>query len=547
MMFAAFAALARGTRERGHSGPPRFAPRLQSLDPRIVPAVTAAFNANTGVLTVLGDAADNAIDISRDAAGNIVVNGGAVAVTGGTPTVANTTLVKIDGKAGDDTIRMVEANGALPAAAIDGGDGDDILDGGSGADTFFGGAGDDTIIGRRGNDTAHMGAGDDVFVWFPGDGSDVVEGGAGFDRMDFVGSNANETFDVTANGRRVTFFRNVGTIVMDLNQVERIDLDALGGADTVTLNNVRGTDLREFNIDLGGVPGGGAGDGAADAIVLNGTNTSEVIGITGANGSVAVTGLPVAVNIRRMEEADALRVNANGGNDVISAVGLTTPMGLTMDGGAGGDQMFGSALNETFIGGAGNDFVDGNRGDDIAFLGAGNDIFQWDPGDGNDAIEGGSGRDEMLFNGAGANETVDISANGGRLRFFRTPGNVLMDTDEVEVVTFNALGGADTVTVNDLSGTDVKLVRINLGSAIGSATPDGRQDRVVVNGTAGDDVFLIGARPGEAFVQGPAVRVEITGLDPNALDLLFVNGLDGADRFNAQKVIPNVIGLTTTD
>ena len=32
-----------------------------------------------------------------------------------------------------------------------------------------------------------------------------------------------------------------------------------------------------------------------------------------------------------------------------------------------------------------------------------------------------------------------------------------MDLNDVETVDFNALGGADTITVNDLSGTDVKV------------------------------------------------------------------------------------------
>ena len=56
-------------------------------------ATTATFSA--GVLTVSGDSADNSIVISRDAAGRILVNGGAIAVVGGTPTVANTALIRV--------------------------------------------------------------------------------------------------------------------------------------------------------------------------------------------------------------------------------------------------------------------------------------------------------------------------------------------------------------------------------------------------------------------------------------------------------------------
>ena len=44
-------------------------------------ATTARFN--NGVLTVFGDAATNTIGISRDAAGVILINGGAVPVGGG--------------------------------------------------------------------------------------------------------------------------------------------------------------------------------------------------------------------------------------------------------------------------------------------------------------------------------------------------------------------------------------------------------------------------------------------------------------------------------
>ena len=74
-------------------------------------AATTATFAN-GVLTVTGDAAGNSIVISRDAAGRILVNNGAIAVVGGTPTVANTALSRVFGQAGNDSIRLDETNGA---------------------------------------------------------------------------------------------------------------------------------------------------------------------------------------------------------------------------------------------------------------------------------------------------------------------------------------------------------------------------------------------------------------------------------------------------
>jgi hypothetical protein len=53
-------------------------------------ATTATFDA--GVLTVTGDALDDNTTISRNAAGAILVNGGAVSIIDGTATVANTTV-----------------------------------------------------------------------------------------------------------------------------------------------------------------------------------------------------------------------------------------------------------------------------------------------------------------------------------------------------------------------------------------------------------------------------------------------------------------------
>src|SRR5690242_15741010 len=77
-------------------------------------AVTSSFS--NGTLTVFGDTLDNNITVSRNAAGQILVNGGAVVVTGGTPTVANTSLIQVFGQAGNDTLTLSEVNGALPRA-----------------------------------------------------------------------------------------------------------------------------------------------------------------------------------------------------------------------------------------------------------------------------------------------------------------------------------------------------------------------------------------------------------------------------------------------
>ena len=116
-------------------------------------AIKANFSPDAGLLSVTGDHADNRIVASRNAAGQILVNGGDVPIDGGSSTVANTTEIQISGGNGDDTIALDESNGRLPAAQLSGGNGNDVLTGGSGADQLFGGNGNDTLNGGDGNDT----------------------------------------------------------------------------------------------------------------------------------------------------------------------------------------------------------------------------------------------------------------------------------------------------------------------------------------------------------------------------------------------------------
>ena len=88
--------------------------------------------------------------------------------------------------------------------------------------------------------------------------------------MNFHGSNAAEKMSVSANGSRVRLFRDVGAVTMDFAGIETLDMTALGGSDTVTFDDLTGTELNAANVDLGGTPGG-AGDAQADTVIANGT------------------------------------------------------------------------------------------------------------------------------------------------------------------------------------------------------------------------------------------------------------------------------------
>ncbi|HET9323073.1 MAG TPA: calcium-binding protein, partial [Gaiellaceae bacterium] len=413
----------------------------------------------------------------------------------------------VDARAGDDLVRIDETNGVFTdtiETAIDGGAGNDTLLGGSGAERLLGSDGNDSIDGNKGNDLALMGAGDDVFVWDPGDGSDVVEGQDGADTMVFNGANIADQVELSGNGSRLRFFRNPGMITMDTAGVEQVDFNALGGADLVTVNDLSGTDVQRLNVELEGTPGGAAGDGQLDRVVVNGTNRNDTIDVSGDASGVAVAGLRVRVAIRHQEPSDELVINGLAGDDVISAAALAAQaITLTVDGGEGADTLAGGRGVERLLGSNGDDSIDGNGGNDVALMGAGDDVFVWDPGDGSDVVEGQDGADTMVFNGANIADQVELSGNGSRLRFFRNPGMITMDTAGVEQVDFNALGGADTVIVNDLTGTGVMSVSAELG------TGDGQSDRVVVNGTAGNDAIDVSGDAGEVKVSGLAATVAV--------------------------------------
>ena len=132
--------------------------------------------------------------------------------------------------------------------------------------------------------------------------------------MLFNGANIAEKVDLSANGSRLRFTRDVADITMDTGGVESVVFNALGGADSVTVNDLSGTDVTNVKADLG------AGDGAADHVTVNGTNGNDVIIASGSGGSATVLGLAAKVTVVDAEvPADVLAISALDGDDVVKA------------------------------------------------------------------------------------------------------------------------------------------------------------------------------------------------------------------------------------
>jgi Ca2+-binding RTX toxin-like protein len=299
-----------------------------------------------GVLTIKGTNAADAIALRQSAVqrGVLQVDVGDDGTADVEFNTADLAAIIVKAGNGDDTVRIDESNGVFSdtipttlsggngndsltggsgAGTLHGGNGNDKLAGGNGDETLFGDNGNDSIDGNKGADTGVLGNGNDTFIWDPGDGSDVVEGQNGHDTMVFNGAGAAEQFDLRAIGHRLEFFRDVGSITMDTDGVERVDATTLGGADVVTVNNLSGTDVTEVNIDLAAALGGTAGDGTADRVVVNATKGNDTINVSGDAAGVNVTGLAATVGVRHAEPAnDRLEINTVAGTDGITTAGL---------------------------------------------------------------------------------------------------------------------------------------------------------------------------------------------------------------------------------
>ena len=143
--------------------------------------------------------------------------------------------ISVNADAGNDNVRieaLPPAGGTFIAAAINGGDGNDVIDASLNPNattlTLIGGAGNDTITGGLGNDTITGGADNDTII--VSSGTDSVDGGntTGADTLKVLGNAAANNVTVQATAANVLTF--TGNLVT--------------GATTIT-------GLEEFRVELG--------------------------------------------------------------------------------------------------------------------------------------------------------------------------------------------------------------------------------------------------------------------------------------------------------
>ncbi len=432
----------------------------------------------------------------------------------------------IDAGAGNDTVNAL----AMVDATIFGGDGDDSIVGSPIADIIFGGAGNDTLIGAggvdyiygedgndlfgepavadpaandAGNDFLFGGAGVDRFVWDPGDGNDVISGGDDDgDVAEFHGNANANTFGLLANAAIPSHLNlTFGAVLMTYAGIESLTLNALGGADTVTVADLYTTGLKTLNVDLGG-------DAVADNITVNGRSTADNVTITAPAG-INIAGLRYDVNISGATAAnDRLTFNGNDSDDNIKAVtGVEAVIAITLNGNAGDDFLSADAIlnggdgDDFLLGGVGDDQLNGNAGDDTLVGGLGNDTL--------DGGEDAGDIDTILITGNLSNDVINVFQPSNVLVTYTVNGATENDTlvaGTVERVLVNARDGDDLIRFRVADGlfnsaNEPLIMEVDGGNSksVGDRlviVDDGTDDLTLYRKGVSDDVGHVTVGPG---------------------------------------------------
>lgn len=480
--------------------------------------------------------------------------------------------ITVNGAAGNDTLTGSAGNDTLI-----GGSGNDTVTGGFGLDVVKGGIGNDTVVWNPGDrdDVVDGEAGSDSLAFHGSNIAENLDVSANGARVRVFRNIANINLDV-GGVERIAFDPRGGADVVVVNdttgtELQRTDVDlSFGGAGDGVADQVvaRGGD-GDDNVSVGddgvvsglggsvraanGEPGldtvnvatlGGAdsitsglglasplevnadgGDGP-DTLHYTGTAGDDTLTVAPNGGEITTIGLDPASRLDSVAIEDVRLEGLGGADTIASASQATLPAQVTFDGGSGNDTLRGTGGGDSMLGGSGNDVVAPNRGNDAVLLGTGNDVAQWGPGDANDSIEGEAGSDRIEFNGSSIAEALEVSRSGERVVLTRNIASVTMDFDDVETLALRPLAGADTITVNDTTGTALAVVDANLNAV--TDTGDGAQDTVITNGTDAVDSVRVRRLGSQAAVGGIGAETRVGG--ELGLDTLRIQTLGGNDK-----------------
>ena len=396
------------------------------------------------------------------------------------------------------------------------------LSGTAAADTIYGLGGDDTLQGLAGNDTL-----------YGGDGNDTLDGGLGADTM--VGGDGNDIY-IVDNAGDVVIETNANVATGGFDRVYssinytlpgNVELLALGGPATSGTGNALDNVLYGGNSNLALTLDGGAGDdqiygssvggntliggaGNDSLSALGGNNRlfggdgSDTYTVTSATDQVIETNSEVATGgydrvtasvdytLGNNVELLALTGSAtHGTGNALDNVlyGGSSALALTLDGGAGDDQITGSAVGgNTLIGGTGNDTLGARGGNNVLYGGDGDDLYSVDHT--NDQIfeanTAGSGYDRVNATAdyTLADNVEQLSLSGAaNVGTGNSGNNILYGGASTHGVTLDGAGGDDQITG---SAYDDTLI----GGAGNDVLAGGAGTNTLAGGD-GDDVYYV--------------------------------------------------------
>ncbi|MGQ3047657.1 MAG: hypothetical protein ACT6Q8_19450 [Niveispirillum sp.] len=348
--------------------------------------------------------------------------------------------VGIDGTAGADL--TIELSTVVEAAnlRLSGSDitssANLVLTGTANAENLTGGDGDDTISGLAGNDYLQGKGGNDSILG--GDGQDGIDGGAGDDTIDGGAGDDNIIMN-QAIGAGYTIVRNGDgsmTLTTAANGTDRLsNVEGLAFTDAyvrLTVASFIGPDGNSYDgTDVFGdsITGGTGNDylngRAGNDTLIGGAGGDYFIG--GA-GNDTIQGGDNGTNQQGNVLLDVARYEGNFATYTISSVtngGVTTFTVTDNQAGQDGDdgtdtltgievlsfkdQGFVRLVPQTFTNQDGSTYVEGTRFTDTLTGTANRDSFN--PGTGNDTVDGAGGEDNVFFNTSIANATITKSGS----------------------------------------------------------------------------------------------------------------------------------------
>src|SRR5215203_1659616 len=386
-----------------------------------------------------------------------------------------------------------------------------------------------------------------------------------------------------------------GATTADFTDVTAVTINGAGGNDTITGSQFADTISGGAGNDriVGGrnpantrdIMLGEAGD---DTLVWNpgdgddtmdGADGNDTIEVNGGGGgeqfTVKPSSTPGRVQFDRtgptppgpfnldIGTSERLDMNANGGEDTVTAANGLNALGfaLDIDGGDGNDVLTGGDGPDVITGGAGNDRIVGGRNPantrDTMLGEAGDDTLVWNPGDGDDTMDGADGNDTIEANGGEDTVTAanGLNALGFALDIDGGDGNdVLTGGDGPDVITGGAgndriVGGRNPANTRDTMLGEAGDDTLVWNPGDGDDTMDGADgnDTIEVNGGGGGEQFTVkpSSTPGRVQFDrtGPTPPGPFN-LDIGTSENLVLNAGGGDDTITGSKGLAGLIKST---